>query len=111
MSTELKRRTHSYILSPGSFGISGCTCGNGETQWSEFEQHLWCDKCEKDFIPEQGGVFDGPISVDVCACLGIVFDRISLETGEIEIFDPKVEGNKCYRPAETLDEQLRWVGR
>lgn len=83
----MKKRTWYYCLSPKDFEISPCSCGNTETQWSEFEKHLWCDKCEKDFIPEYNGVFDGPIAVQACALMGIHFDRINLETGKYEKFN------------------------
>jgi hypothetical protein len=82
----LERRTWCYIQPPASYGIAPCPCGNSETQWSEFKDHLWCDKCEKDFIPEHHGVFDGPIPVAVSMMLGMSFDTINLETNEVEPF-------------------------
>lgn len=67
--------------------MAPCSCGNHETQWSEFVKHLWCAKCEKDFIPAHGGVFDGPIPVKLSEMLGIVFHRFNMATGKAERYD------------------------
>lgn len=88
MADELKKRTWCYTQPPKDYGIAACECGNAETQWSEFEGHLWCGACQKDFKPERGGVFDGPIPVYTSKLLGMSFDRFNLETGDVEIFDP-----------------------
>ena len=79
----LEKRKWAYAQPPSIYDISGCPCGNNDTQWSEYKDHLWCDKCLKDFIPESYGIFDGPITVQVCNLLGIYFDVINLETMEI----------------------------
>lgn len=85
---NLERRKWCYLQAPAAYEIAPCTCGNAETQWSEFVGHLWCDRCQKDFIPSHGGVFDGPIPVHTAKLLGVAFDRRNLETGEVERFDP-----------------------
>lgn len=85
----LEKRTWVYVQPPASYEIAPCSCGNTDTQWSEFKHHLWCDKCQKDFIPDHGGIFEGPIAVTVCSMLGISFDRFNLETNEIEPFNPQ----------------------
>lgn len=82
----LKQRTHVYLSQPIDFEISSCGCGNINTQWSEYERHVWCDKCEKDFIPEHGGVFDGPIPVKISHMLGLNFHRLNLLTNQVEAF-------------------------
>lgn len=84
---ELTRRKWHYIQKPAVFEIAPCECGNTDTQWSEFANHLWCPKCEKDFIPSHNGIFDGPIAVKAAAMLGISFDRFNMETQKIERFD------------------------
>lgn len=76
-----------YAQPPSDYEIAPCSCGNTDTQWSEFKGQLWCAKCEKDFTPVHSGVFDGPICVDVCRLMGIRFDRINLKTQTLEIFD------------------------
>lgn len=81
-----EKRAWCYVQSPSMYEMAPCACGNADTQWSEFAKHLWCSKCEIDFVPEHAGIFDGPIPVKVCEMLGISFDRINLETNEIEPF-------------------------
>lgn len=81
-----KRKWH-YLQSPRTFEVAGCVCGNHDTQWSEFEKHVWCAKCEIDFIPAHAGVFDGPIAVKTAALLGVRFDRFNLETQKVERYD------------------------
>lgn len=85
--TDLVKRTWIYILRPKEYEISGCPCGNTDPDWSEYEKHLWCAVCQKDFIPEHGGVFDGPILLNICRLMGITFDRFNLETQEIMKFE------------------------
>jgi hypothetical protein len=94
MTQELVKRKWVYIAAPSVYEIAPCSCGNHETQWSEYEGHLWCDKCQKDFIPEHGGIFDGPIGLMTCEMLGISFDRFNLETQEIEPFTLDEPENK-----------------
>lgn len=80
---EKIKRTKVYILRPIEFEMSGCKCGNLDPDWSEFQHHLWCNKCNIDFIPEHFGVFDGPVLCSVCELMGIYFDQIDLTTNEI----------------------------
>lgn len=86
MNEKLVKRTHCYNQPPSTYSIGPCACGNTETQWSEYEKHLWCDKCNIDFIPRDNGVFDGPIGLQTAALMGIYFDRIDLSTGNFEYF-------------------------
>ena len=87
MSDELVKRKWCYVQSPSDYEIGPCPCGNHNTQWSEWQKHLWCDVCKKDFISESNGVFDGPILVEVCRMMGISFDRINLETETLEVLN------------------------
>lgn len=80
----MKKRTHIYVQRPKEYEISGCKCGNQDPDWSEFEHHLWCAICEVDFIPEENGIFDGPIPMNTAAMLGIDLRRLNLETLEVE---------------------------
>lgn len=84
---EPEKRTWHYVQQPSVFEMAPCTCGNHQTQWSEFAKHLWCDKCESDFIPAHAGIFSGPIQVKVAAMLGVRFDRIIIASGKLEKFD------------------------
>ena len=82
--TELKKREWVRTQSPKIYEIAPCTCGDNDCQWSEFEDRLWCEKCQKDFEPEHWGVFSGPIAVQACAMLGLYFDKERLSDGVIE---------------------------
>ena len=83
----LEKREWCYILQPSRYDIAPCKCGNYDTQWSEFKGHLWCDKCMVDFIPENNGIFDGPIPIKAAMLLGLSFDRIDLKTNKIIKFN------------------------
>lgn len=83
----MNKRKWYYIQNPSSFSIPGCKCGNDKVKWSEYEKHLWCDKCQIDFIPKHNGIFDGPIPIETLTMFGINFDRYNLETNRVEIFD------------------------
>ena len=89
----LIRRTWCYILPPYAYEISGCPhCKFPKCLWSEFAHMSWCPMCSKDFFPAHGGIFDGPIPVETCRMLGIVFDRYELSTGRVVKFgDPEWE--------------------
>jgi hypothetical protein len=87
-SAPLPKRTWVYLLSPNQFQMAGCPCGNEHPNWSEFENHLWCDYCQKDFIPQHNGIFDGPIPIHTAGLLGIHFNRVNLLTNKFEVFDP-----------------------
>ncbi len=82
-----EKRTWHYLQQPVDFEMAPCACGNHATQWSEFARHLWCDKCELDFIPEHNGIFDGPIAANVAHMLGVRFDRFNMATQQVERFN------------------------
>jgi len=72
------------------FDYPPCSCGcHEDLAWSEFKEHIWCPVCEKDYIPEYQGIFDGPIPVGVATMLGISFDRYDLVNEKILRFDPE----------------------
>lgn len=84
MPEELTKRTHVYVQRPKTFGLSGCKCGNQDPDWSEYQGHLWCQYCKIDFIPEEQGVFGGPVGIHACELMGIYFDRIRLMDSVLE---------------------------
>lgn len=84
---SLEKREWVYIMDPSDYEVAPCSCGNQKTQWSEYKDHIWCDKCQKDFIPEHFGLFDGPIAINTCKMLGISFDRVDLKTKKVLRFD------------------------
>jgi hypothetical protein len=83
MAKHKRKRTWVYVQQPIDYGIAPCQCGNEDTQWSEYKEHLWCAKCKIDFIPKHNGVFDGPIAVNCAAGLGLDFRRYDLKTKKI----------------------------
>jgi hypothetical protein len=87
--TCLPKRTWCYLRHPDHFEVAPCPCGNRDTQWSEFKDHLWCAKCAKDFIPAHNGVFDGPILAQTAELIGFDFDRLVLKGARVERWDCK----------------------
>lgn len=87
----MQKRDKVFIQEPSVYLIGPCPCGNTQTQWSEYEKHLWCDKCQKDFIPEDNGIFPGPIMLGLCKSLGMNFAKLNLKTNEIEVLDKQNE--------------------
>lgn len=95
----MEKRTWCYIQQPFDYEMAECSCGNVETQWSEYKDHLWCAKCEKDFIPEFNGVFSGPIPIMTTRLLGLNFDRFNIQTEQAEILDESsLPSNLHYIP-------------
>ncbi len=84
--TDLEKRTWCYVQSPDNFDFPAHDCGTIATQWSEYKGHLWCEECQKDFIPSHNGVFDGPIPVATAMMLGMSFHTVDLATGKITPF-------------------------
>jgi len=48
-------------------------------------------KCQKDFIPSHGGIFDGPIPAHAAKLLGISFDKIDLETNKVTVASQRLK--------------------
>lgn len=83
---KLEKRAYCFLQPPHVYEISGCDCGNSNTQWSEYEKHIWCEICKKDFIPKSNGIFDAPIMLHLCESLGIYFHKIDLQNNCIKAF-------------------------
>ena len=79
----MTKRTEVYVMRPKEYEISGCDCGNQDPEWSEFQGHMWCQLCRKDFIPTQGGIFDGPIPINTVHLLGLCMATMNIETGAV----------------------------
>jgi hypothetical protein len=73
----MKKRQWCYSQNPKIYCIECDKCGGSNIQWSEFEGHIWCYDCEID-TKGTGGIFDGPIPINLCKSMGIHFDRIDL---------------------------------
>lgn len=44
----MEKRTEHFIQDPIYFAITCRKCGSSNTQWSEYEGHIWCDVCNED---------------------------------------------------------------
>lgn len=80
----MEKRTWAYTQPPKDYEVAACSCGNSDTQWSEYKKHLWCSRCEKDFIPKHNGIFDGPIMIELSKAMGMHFTRVQLATNQLE---------------------------
>ncbi len=78
----MKKREECLVQKPQVYGIKCDVCGSDNLAWSEYDKMIWCYKCEID-TPGTGGIFDGPIPIELCKTLGISFDKINLKTKEI----------------------------
>lgn len=101
-----EKRTWVFIQSPRDYEIAPCSCGNQETQWSEYEKHIWCAKCEIDFIPEHNGIFDGPIMINTAQMLGLHFTKVDLLTNDILVLDSDHEHVKCLNFKDCFESHL-----
>jgi hypothetical protein len=83
---ELKKRTWHYVQKPYEYEIKCDLCGGTNIEWSEYEGCIWCYTCEKD-TKGTGGVFDGPIPVNLAHVLGMSFDRYDMINKKVIKFD------------------------
>lgn len=74
-------------MSPRELCFAPCKCGNENLQWSEYEKHVWCNKCNIDFVPESNGILDGPIMIETCDLMGITFHSFDMTSNQIVKFD------------------------
>lgn len=81
----LTKRTFCYVQPPEHFQVAPCqTCGDYRfLKWSEYQGHLWCPDCKKDFIPKHFGILDGPVLVNTSRILGIDFRIYDIVTGKL----------------------------
>ena len=79
----MNKRTWIYVQNPTEYGILCNECGGSKIEWSEYEHKIWCYDCQKD-LDGTGGIFDGPIPMQLTALCGTCFDRINLVTDTLE---------------------------
>ncbi len=79
---KMKKRKWIYCQHPVCYDIRCDLCNGKNITWSEFCGMVWCFKCKKD-TPGTGGIFDGPIPLEVSKILGVSFDRINLKTKKL----------------------------
>lgn len=77
----MKKREWVYIMNPAAYGISCDICGGNNITWSEFEHMVWCWTCRLD-NRGRGGIFTGPIPINVLGLFGLSLDQIHIKTGK-----------------------------
>ena len=87
----MKKRKWMYIQKPHRYEIHCDKCGGHMITWSEYEHMIFCYQCRID-TPGTGGIFDGPIPLEVSKIFGINFDRVYLRDKTLRKM--KVVGNK-----------------
>lgn len=75
----MRKRTWMYVQKPARYEIRCDKCGGHMIAWSEFEHMIWCYQCRID-TPGAGGIFDGPIPLEVAEIFGISFDKFFSKT-------------------------------
>lgn len=103
---KLKKREWFYAQSPATYEMAGCECGNNDCEWSEFEKHLWCAKCEKDFTPKHSGLFDGPVGINLCEMVGIFFHQINTKSGKLRLWIAGKGEKARYKTVNLNKEEL-----
>ncbi len=78
----MQKRESCLCQQPFVYEIKCDQCGGTNITWSEYEKMIWCYDCERD-TPGTGGIFTGPIPVNMCAMLGISFDKIRFSDNKI----------------------------
>ncbi len=100
----MNKRKWCYVLEPSLYDCACDKCGGSNITWSEYEGMIWCYDCEID-TSGYPGIFDGPIPIGLSSMLGIVFDRINLETQKIEKMIINDKGSIEYID---IDEYTIW---
>jgi len=68
-------------MQPSVYEIKCDKCGGENITWSEYKHKIWCFDCEID-TEGTGGIFDGPIPMNLAEMMGISFDRIRIKDGK-----------------------------
>jgi len=77
----MKKREWIYIQQPQVYEITCDICGGINLEWSEFENMVWCYVCGTD-NKGRGGIFSGPIPINLLGLLGLSLDRIHIKSGK-----------------------------
>ena len=103
----MKKRKWCYVLPPHAFEMRCDKCHGSHIDWSEYEHKIWCFDCGIDTDGEQG-VFGGPIPLHTVYMLGLNFDRVNLETEQIERLnlDKSKEGDLVWDDPEEVEKVL-----
>lgn len=84
---HLTKRKWVYLEPPTKFEITTCSCGSDDIVWSEYENHIWCNSCSNEYIPDSWGILDSPIPIEAAKLMGMNFSKLDLETNTIYILD------------------------
>ncbi len=91
MKKEKILRKTTYCQKPAIYEICCDLCRGVDITWSEYEGLIWCFACEED-TKGTGGIFDGPIPIELCTMMGISFDKIRISDGKL--LKMKIEDSK-----------------
>ena len=72
------KRKWCYIQNPVNYEIACDNCNGGNVEWSEWKSLIWCYDCKID-TKGTGGIFNGPIAVNLCKMMGISFERVNIK--------------------------------
>jgi hypothetical protein len=98
---DMRKRKWCYCQPPETYEISCDLCNGSNITWSEYEHMIWCYDCQKDTLGN-GGIFDGPIPLEVTKILGISFDRIEIPSGKLLEMKQTKEGKLYWRKRKGL---------
>lgn len=102
--TKEKREWH-YCLEPVRFDMNCDKCKGTNITWSEFVHQIWCYDCKID-TDGFDGIFGGPIPAHCAELMGISFDRVIIETGQIEKLNIENDENNLLQWIPMSDEDV-----
>ena len=108
---DRKKRRWVYVCHPANYDIECEKCHGTNITWSEWEHMIWCYDCEED-VSGTGGIFDGPIPINITEALGISFNRLYLSSPD-KMFKPvtRENGRIVYRQCSKAERAKFSRGR
>lgn len=88
----MEKRKYHYINNPKHYDITCNICYGNNVEWSEYRHLIWCYDCEKD-VKGTGGIFSGPIPMQIAQILGYNFSLYDMEN-KVKISYPSFEWQK-----------------
>ena len=98
----MRKRKWIYVQEPVSYEMSCDKCGGINITWSEWEGCIWCYDCKID-TRGNGGIFDGPIPLEVTKLFGISFNRYYFRDKTVRKME--VKGNKLVWKKERQNKE------
>lgn len=112
----IRMRKWCYCQKPGVYEVYCDICAGSNTTWSEYEHMIWCYDCGID-TKGDGGIFDGPIPIELAQLMGMSFDRIRLVDNKIlkwsdweddkSIYEYDIEDVKLFNKATNMVANAR----